>query len=479
MATAAEHSEIVLSGILPNRKDLLDKAMRMLTPEHFPDKLHARLFQVLSAYNDRVNSVIPRKNLDDFFRGKLDESQLILMLEAYDALSEMNTGEPEFHWSIDQLREIDANKKTGEAIAEAMDLLKSEGNVVAREKLLESISVIDRELVQVQAPEGLIQDDQVEILEEYAEAKANRAAGKVQGIGFGVSALDDATGGMHPGDLVIVAASSSNGKSSLVAQSAWYAATQQGANTVFFATETGRTQIRRKIVARHSKLEMFGYPEGIDMRSLKEGTLTEREEKVLKAVVKDLATNPNYGKLHISQVPRGSTILSLEQKLNRICREFRVEHGIMDYLALLQGTSTYSDDRSKYVEILREGKLVANSVADGAGISFVSPWQINREGRKMADQTGYYNMDNLADTAEANRIADLIVSMYRSADQTGRFAEVNFQILKNRDGELRNDILVDADYATCSFISKAGLIMPRAVTDSDFGGKGTLGGLYD
>lgn len=479
MATAAEHSEIVLSGILPNRKDLLDKAMRMLTPEHFPDKLHARLFQVLSAYNDRVNSVIPRKNLDDFFRGKIDESQLILMLEAYDAFCEMQTEEPEFHWSIDQLREIDADNKTGQAIAEAMDLLKNEGNIVAREKLLESISVIDRELVQVQAPEGLVQDESTDILEEYAEAKAKRAEGKVQGIGFGVESLDRVTGGMQRGDLVMVAASSSNGKSSLAAQSAWYAATQQGANAVFFATETSRNQIRRKIVARHSKLEMFGYPQGLDMRSLKDGTLTDREEKVLLTVVKDLKENPNYGKLHIAQVPRGSTILSLEQKLNRICREYRVDHAVMDYLALLQGTSSYSEERSKYVEILREAKLVAGSVADGLGISFMSPWQINREGRKLADQTGYYTMDNLADTAEANRIADLIISMYRSADQTGRFAELTFQILKARDGELQNDMVVEADYGTCTFTSKAGLVMSRAVTERDYGSTGSLDGLYD
>jgi replicative DNA helicase len=479
LATTAEHSEIVLSGILPNRKDLLEKAMRMLTPDHFPDRLHARLFQVLSAYYDKVNSIIPRKNLDDFFRGKLDEGQLVLMLEAYDAFTEMPTGDPEFHWSVEQLREHLADKRTSEVISTAMESLKKDGNAAARDVLLEGISVIDRELSQSEAPEGLIQDERIEILEEYAEAKAKHTEGKIQGIGFGIANVDAVTGGMQPGDLAIIAASSSNGKSAVAVQSTWYASVVQGANTVFFATETSRVQIRRRLIARHSKQPQFDYPEGLNSRNIKEGTLTEREEKILKAVVQDLEVNPNYGKIHLAQVPRGANILDLERALIRLHKNWGINHTTMDYLALLSSVSQFNEERSKYTEILREAKLIANSAADGAGVSFLSPWQINREGRKSADSSGYYNMDQLADTSEATKIADLIVSMYRSEDQIGRFATLEFQVLKARDSELAANLLVDADYATSSFIAKEGLSMQRAQTESDFSGSNmSLGSLY-
>lgn len=478
MATAKEHSEIVLAGILSNRKDLLDKAMRRLTPDHFPERIHAHLYQMLEKYADTVNSVLPRQYLDDFLQGKMQQSQHVLYLEMYDYLTEYEVGDAEFHWSVEQLRELIAEKHTGEAVAEAMEILKTgkeikpgtvlQGHVDARDRLMESLSGIDKDLNQSDSPEGLIQDDQIEILEEYAERKAKRATGEVQGIGFGIEQLDKVTGGMQKGELVIVAAASSNGKSSVVTQSAHYASVEQGANVVFFATETGRNQIRRKLIARHSKQDMFGYPEGLNMRNIKEGTLTEREEQVLKDVVRDLTTNPNYGRIHIAQVPRGATIATLEHKINRVSRNFGVDVVYMDYLALLEGTNKQAEERTKYVNTLRDAKLVAASAADGLGVPFVSPWQIKREGRARADTTGYYDMSDLSDTSEAEKIADLIVSLYRENGHVGRYAELMFQILKARDGELASDMLVEADYGTCHFKSKVGLEMPRAATDQNF-----------
>lgn len=488
MATAAEHSEIVLAGILPNRKDLLDKAMRRLTPEHFPEKIHSNLFKMLEKYADLVNSVLPRKYLDDLLKGNMASSQHVLYLEAYDALVDMQAGDAEFHWSLEQLRTLAAEKHTGEAMAEAMEILRTgkevkpghmlQGHEDAREFLLDSLSNIDRGLDQSNSPEGLIQDDKIEILEEYANKKAKREAGEVQGIGFGIETLDKITGGMQPGELVIVAASSSNGKSSVAAQSAWYASTQQGKNTVFFATETGRAQIRRKLIARHSKLEMFEYPEGLNLRSLKEGTLTPKEEKIFQLVVDDLTSNPNYGKIHLQQVPRGSTIVSLEHTINRLCRNLGIDYAVMDYLALLDGVNKQAEERSKYVSTLRDAKMVATSAADGLGIPFLSPWQMNREGRKNADSSGYYSMSDLSDTSEAEKIADLLISLYRDESSTGRYAEVVFQILKARDGERANDIIADVDYGTCTFTSKSGLLMPQPTTEADFTMGSDLTDLY-
>jgi len=480
LATAVEHAEIVLSGILPNRKDRLEKAMRRLTPEHFEDRKHANLFKFLEKYSDSVNAVLPRKFLDDHLKSKVEEAQHLTYMELYDSFAEKTIEDPEFFWSVDQLRELAAEKETGEAITEAMEILRKgkevsrgaylKGHVDARNRLTDSISVIDRELYQVDAPEGFVQDEEQEILNEYEENRERRLSGKLQGVGFGVEALDNITGGMQRGELVIVAASSSNGKSSLAAQSAWHAATQQGKNVIFFATETGRVQIRRKLIARHSKLEMFDLPEGLNTRDLKEATLTEREEKIFKDVVADLSNNSDYGKIHLAQVPRGSTIASLEHKISRISRNVGVDFVVMDYLALLDGAQKNMDDRNKQMNTLREAKLVATSAADGLGIPFLSPWQIKREGRKDADSTGYYDMTDLSDTSEAEKVADLIISIYREKQDIGRYAEANGQILKNRDGERSNQILMDVDYATCTFTSKAGIRFEPAANDHSIGG---------
>lgn len=474
MATATEHGEVVLAGILPHRKDNLEKALRRLTPEHFQDRKQANLFTMLEKYHDTVNSVLPRQYLDDLLKTKVDESQYLLYMETFDQFANTEVPDSEFLWSIEQLRELAAERATGETIAEAMEILRKgkevkpglvlQGHEDARLRLLDGLSSIDRELHQSEAPEGLVQDEKLEIIEEYAQSKHKREVGEVQGIGFGIENLDAKTGGMQRGDLVIVAASSSNGKSSVAVQSAWYAATHQKKNVIFFATETGRVQTRRKIIARHSKLPMFELSEGLNTRNIKEGSLTPKEEQKYLDVVHDLTSNPEYGKIYLAQVHRGASIASLEQKIQRISRNFEVDFVVMDYLALLEGTQRNQEDRSKYVNTLREAKMVANSVADGLGVPFLSPWQMSRDGRKSADTSGYYDMSNLSDTSEAEKIADLVISLYRSNEDAGRYAEVQFQILKNRDGERANDILADADYATSTFTAKNGMQIPRALT---------------
>lgn len=465
MATALEHAETVFSGILPHRKDLLDVAMRRLATEHFEDSKQSTFFRMLSVYADSVNSVLPRKYLDDMLASKVDEAQYTSYLEMYDFYTENEVNDSDFYFSVDQLRDNAAKKATGEAIVAAMEILQKgkeikpglvlRGHADARERLIDTISVIDRDLSSADAPEGFIQDEYESIMGEYEANKAKYASGEVQGIGFGIDQLDSVTGGMQNGDLAIVAASSSHGKSSLAAQSAWYAATQQGKNTTFFATETARAIIRRKIIARHSKLEMFELPDGLNTRNLKEGTLNEKEERVLKAVVHDLTTNTDYGKLHIAQVPRGATVATIEHKINRIARNDGCDYAVIDYAALLSSTERVSEDRNKYVNILRELKLVAPSVAEGVGIPILTPWQISRDGRVRAENTGYYTMNDLSDTSEAEKIADVIVSLFRADEESGRFVEGNVQILKMRDGEKARDILIDIDYGTCTFQSSA------------------------
>jgi replicative DNA helicase len=401
-------------------------------------------------------------------KSKIGETQYVVYLELYDYLSEKSVGDEEFLWSVEQLREYAAERATGDAIAESMEILKKgkelksgtfiKGHEEARSALIERFSTIDRDLHQSEAPEGVVQDEYEEIISDYNETKAKREAGETIGIGFGIEHLDQATGGMQRGELVLIAASTSHGKSSMAAQSAWYAATQQGKNVVFFATETGRVQTRRKLIARHSMLPDFNLPDGLNLRNLKEGSLTETEERVFKDVVHDLTHNTDYGKIHLAQVPRGSSILDLEHKIQRISRNFGVDFVVMDYLALLEATTrSIESERTKQVSTLREAKLVATTAADGLGVPFLSPWQINRDGRSSADTSGYYSFNDMADTSEAEKLSDVLITLFRNDEDTGRFAEGNLQILKARDGVRTRDLPITIDYATSTFTAKHGL----------------------
>lgn len=479
MATIEEHAKTVFSGIIPSRTDLLDKALRQLSPEHFPERIQQKLFSILERYADQTSGVIPYKHLDDMLRGRADAGQIQLYLESYKLYEETKVTDSDFIWSVQQLREIAAEKATGEAITEAMGVLRngmeiSPGEVIrghndAREFLLSQFSSIDREMVAQDAPEGDLKDETVDILQDYADRKADRENGHSGGITFGISELDAKITGIQKGELAIVAASSSDGKSSLCVQLAWSAAVEQGKNVVFLTTETLRPQIRRKLVARHSKLPIFDMPDGLNTRDLKQGTLTEDQEEKLKSVASDLTKNPEYGRLYIAQVPRSSTISSLEQRLYRIQRKFDIDLVVMDYLSLLVSERKRQSTREELAAIMKEAKQVSATFNHGAGVPFVSPWQVTRAAREEADKNGMYSSAALSETAEATNSADVIISLLAPSDNTSRRAEVTVQVLKNRDGETANGMIVSVDYATSWFKSQAGSVFSPAA--------GTPGGL--
>lgn len=262
-------------------------------------------------------------------------------------------------------------------------------------------------------------------------------------------------------------------------QTAWYAATQQGKNVVFFTTETLHAQIRRKIVARHSKHPMFEMAEGLNTRDLKSGTLSEADEDKLSEVVKDLTSNPNYGRLYVAQVPRGASVSSIEQRMYRLQRQFNIDFVVIDYLALLTSDRRRQTTREELAIIMKEAKQVASTFDEGRGVPIMSPWQIRRESYEQAVKTMFYTSAALSETAEATSTSDVILSILAPPDNDSRYCEVTMQVLKNRDGEAANGITVDMDYATCTMKSRAssGSFSPAATSPSMASGSGGLSSL--
>ncbi len=465
MATASDHGQIVLAAILPNRRDLLEKAARQLTPDHFPERVQSRLFAMMLRYSDYTSgAVLPLKYLDDQLRDKVDPAQLALFTETYEMYAEQEIEEGEFAWSVQQMRELAAEKATGEALTETMEILRQgkqvgkdtlRGHEDARQYLLESLQAIDQNLTMQDAPEGDMRTEGSEMLTDYAERRSQHEKGTSGGILFGIEELDRKVGGLQNGELILAAGYSSDGKTTLCTQVAWSTAVEQGKNVVFLTTETLRPQVRRKLLARHSKLPIFGIPDGLNTRDLKAGTLPADLVPKLQEVVDDLTKNPSYGKLYIAQVPRMATIASIEQRLHRIQRQFHIDLVVMDYLALLRADARRQTTREELASIMKEAKLLAVNFDDSRGVPFMSPWQVSRAAREEAARVGVYTSASLSETAEATNSADVIISLLAPEDNTNRYHDISMQVLKNRDGETANGILVEVDYATSWFRSKS------------------------
>ena len=474
MASPAEHAQVVLSAIIPDRRDLLERAITFLTPEHFPEPPQANLFRFLQHYSDRTGgAVIPLKYLSDNLRAsdKVDAGKALQYEEMWELAAAQTPGDDEFAWSMEQLRDLAAKQATGEALTESMEILRNgkqegaeflQGHEAARQRLLEAFQEIDRELTRQESPEGDMRAEYSELLDDYAQVKARRLAGTGLGIRTGVEELDRKIGGFQRGELILSVGYSSDGKSSFCVQTAWSAAVEQGKNVVFLTTETVRNTIRRRLISRHSKLPQFGLAEGLNSWDLKSGTLPEELEGPYREVVRDLTKNPAYGHLFVAQIPRAATVASLDQRLHRIQRQFDIDLIVLDYAALLSSGLRRQSMREELSQILKDCKLLAVNFNNGNGVPLMSPWQVNRAAREQAEQDGQYSTRGLSETAEATNSPDLILGMLAPTDNTNRYADVMFQIMKARDGETANGIVVEADYATCTFRSRsvAGLAAP-------------------
>lgn len=460
-----DHAQHVLSAILPSDKDALLYATTRLSREHFGNPTQSIIFQMIERYFEQTGGVLPRAALMDLLqRSKMDSGKILLYAEVYDVAAATPVSDHEFRFSVDAMLQLYEEHQTGQVITTAYEILGSKDGVTekgsdtplkghrdAQQYLYDHLGRIEKLSHREVSPEGDMMVESDDILATYL---ASKETGGVQGVKIGIPTLDKATGGVANGDLCLIAAYTSSGKSQMCAQMAWNAAVVQGKNTFFATSETVRNTIIRRIVARHSREAMFGYPQGLDSNAIKQGTLTVAEEKVLQDVLADLregAKAGRYGRIEVTQMPRGATLSYMEARMKRHQQMWDIEFAIFDYLNLLKSETRRVSEREEFNDILKNAKNLATSFADGRGVPFVSPWQMSRPKYELAQQTGYYEIGSLSDTSEAEKSADLIYSILRFMDSPKK---AKIQGLKCRDAAIPPMIDLDIDFR-CSYLGEA------------------------
>lgn len=392
----------------------------------------------------------------------------MLYLTLFDSLqSEAHTA-PEFRHSLDQVKELDTERRTGEAVAQSMQILRHgardddgtmlRGHADARAYLMKALGDIDRR-ASSDSPEGDAGREAQAVREAYAAAYQHKVSGTLPGVSTGIPQLDQRLGGgLYRGQLCLIAAWTSVGKTAVCVNFAWNAAVLQGKNVVYFTSETLREEVRLRMVTRHSMLPGFGLlngeSPGLNSRDLRAGSLSQFGYGKLGEVLHDWEHNPAYGRRYIVQLPRGATMSVVEARLASISRQFTPDLVIIDYLALLRPEQARKDRREDLSGILMDAKEASRTFADGAGVPLISPWQVNRDGWKQAKERKEYDLAALAESAEASNSSDIVLTLLEQDGDDGsrgRRVPLQLDILKNRAGEKGRSMKLTADYATSCF----------------------------
>jgi replicative DNA helicase len=255
-------------------------------------------------------------------------------------------------------------------------------------------------------------------LEQYHENK-----GMLTGIATGFPDLDRMTTGMHGGEMIVIAARPSMGKTSLAMNIAESVALDQKLPVGVFSLEMSSESLVLRMLCSRAR---------VNLRNVREGFFSERDFPKITSAAGKLAASP----LFIDD-SAGLSILQLRAKARRMWQQYGIKLFVIDYLQLLHSTARRAENRQQEIADISSG---VKALAKELDVPVIVLAQLNRELEK--DKNRKPRMSDLRESGAIEQDADLIGLLYKpntGDDDEGPSMEqeaepVNLLIAKQRNG---------------------------------------------
>jgi replicative DNA helicase len=233
----------------------------------------------------------------------------------------------------------------------------------------------------------------VELLDRVEEMSQN--PNDITGVPTGFYDFDRMTSGLQPGDLIVLAARPSMGKTALAINIAEHVALNEGLPVAVFSMEMGASQLAIRIVGSIGR---------IDQGRLRTGKLSADEWPRLTESIEKLRNVS----LHIDETP-GLTPSELRANARRLARQCgKLGLIVVDYLQLMSGSSSDGDNRATEIgEISRGLKMLAKELQ----CPVIALSQLNRSVETRTDKRPM--MSDLRESGAIEQDADVIMFIYR------------------------------------------------------------------
>lgn len=239
--------------------------------------------------------------------------------------------------------------------------------------------------------------------------------GEISGVPSGFPELDSKTSGFQSGDMVLVAARPSMGKTTFALNLAQHAALRAGKSIAIFSLEMSKEQLAYKLLCAEAN---------VDMLKLRTGNLDDKDWESIARASGPLAA----AKIYIDDTA-GVSVMEMRSK----CRRLKIEHGIdmilIDYLQLMSGSG---ESRQQEVsEISRSIKALAKEMH----CPVIALSQLSRAPEQRADHRPM--LSDLRESGSIEQDADLVMFLYRDEYYNKETEEKNVAeciIAKQRNG---------------------------------------------
>jgi replicative DNA helicase len=266
--------------------------------------------------------------------------------------------------------------------------------------------------------------------------------GESQGLKTGFYDLDDITSGFQNGDLIVVAARPSMGKTALALNIAVNMAIKEEKSVAFYSIEMSRSQVLMCMMAIHAK---------VSMSSIRTGKphLTNKEWHDLELAAAEL----QKAKLFIDD-SASLSIVEMKARARKLKAEKKLDIIFVDYLQLIKVTGENlrrNDNRAQEVTIIT---AALKELAKELQIPVVAMAQLNRapETRGGKREKGpRYQFSDLKESGSIEQDADVVIFIHRD-DQfdkdSERKGEADLIIAKQRNGPTGKIVLAFLDKFT-------------------------------
>ncbi len=244
--------------------------------------------------------------------------------------------------------------------------------------------------------------------------------GLMTGIPTGFAELDELTNGLHPGQLIIVAARPALGKSTLALDFARAASIAHNLPSIVFSLEMGRSEIAMRLLSAESS---------VPLQNMRKGTVDSRDW----TTIAHTRGRINDAPLYIDDSPN-MTLVEIRAKCRRLKQRVGLKMVIIDYLQLMTSGKRVESRQQEVSEFSRALKLLAKELQ----VPVVALSQLNRGPEQRSDK-----MPALSDLRESGSLeqdADVVILLHREAayeKDNPRAGEADFIVAKHRNGPTR------------------------------------------
>jgi len=254
-----------------------------------------------------------------------------------------------------------------------------------------------------------------------------------EGVKTGFKELDSLTNGLHPGNMIVLAARPAVGKSTLGLDIARYASIHKGDTSVIFSLEMSRSEITMRMLSAEAR---------VALNNIRAGTLNDEEWARLARRMGEISEAP----LFIDDSPNLS-LMEIRAKARRLKQRHDLKLIVIDYLQLMTSGKRVENRQQEVSEFSRQLKLLAKEL----NVPIIAISQLNRSPEQRSDKKPM--LSDLRESGSIEQDADVVILLHRDDlyDNQNRSGEADLIVAKHRNGPTRT-ITVSAQLHFARFV---------------------------